>query len=188
MTTLTTPAPAAVKLPSDVRLNPGEQVICLLRTHPKVLFVPATMSLFWIAAAVATYMFVPRDLLQGWLQIGLQALTFCLAVHYTYWPILQWWKRVYIVTTKQLLVREGVLYKKSMSTQIARVSDIHVERGILDRIFRCGTLVIVNASNGDNGNANRIVFSDVPRALDVEQRLKDMVYRERGTSAGAEDW
>lgn len=182
MTIQTTPAPA-VKLPADVRLSPGEEAVFLLRTHPKVLFIPACLWLLWTAAAVAVYQFVPRDLGQGWVQIGLQLLTFCLAVHYTYWPVLQWRKRVYVVTTKQLLVREGVLYKKSLSSQLARVSDIHVERGILDRIFRCGTLVMVNSANGDALNSNRIVFSDVPHALHVEQKLKDMVYHSGGLQA-----
>ncbi|NKX55957.1 hypothetical protein [Arthrobacter mobilis] len=45
--------------------------------------------------------------------------------------------------------------------------------------FRCGTIIIVNAANthgGDASNVNRIVFHDVPRALDVEQKLKDMVF------------
>lgn len=184
MTIQSTPAPA-LKLPSDVRLSPGEHAVFLLRTHPKVLFVPACLWLLWTAAAAAVFLFVPRDLGQGWVQIGLQVLTFCLAVHYTYWPILQWRKRVYVVTTKQLLVREGVLYKKSLSSQLSRVSDIQVERGILDRIFRCGTLVMVNSANGDALNSNRIVFSDVPNALAVEQTLKDMVYHNRGMEYAA---
>lgn len=178
MTTATTPD--AVKLPADVRLGPDERPVFMLRTHPKILFVPAVLWLFWVAASVLTWMFVPRDLGEGWVHTGAQAVTFLLALHYTWWPVLQWWKRIYIVTTKQILIREGVLYKKSLSSQIARVADIHVERGILDRIFRCGTLVIVNSANGDAvSDANRIIFRDVPRALEVEQALKDMVYTTR---------
>lgn len=178
----TTPPPA---LPAGIRLGPGEDVVFVLRTHWKVLFIPAALWLFWVAAAVATWLYVPRDLGDGWVQIGLQVVTFGLAAHYTWWPILQWWKRVYVVTTKQVLITEGVLYKKSLSSQISRVADIHVERGILDRIFRCGTLVIVNAANGEAASdSNRIIFRDVPRALDVEQKLKDMVF----TSRPAPEW
>lgn len=165
------------KLPRDVRLNQGEQAIFVLRTHPKVLFLPAVTWMLLAAAAVACYMFVPRDWVEGWLYLGLQAVTGALVIHYAAWPILQWWKRVYIVTTKQLIIRQGVLYKKSISSQLARVSDIQVDRGILDRIFRCGTLVIINAANGEAAqSSNRVVFSDVPHALKVEQTLKDMVY------------
>ncbi|MCC3299822.1 PH domain-containing protein [Arthrobacter caoxuetaonis] len=182
MSTFDTEAPAAtspnpVKLPRDLRLNPGEEAIYLLRTHPKVLFLPAVTWLILVGAAVACYMFVPRDMLEGWLYLGLQAVTCALTIHYAAWPILQWWKKVYIVTTKQLIIREGVLYKKSISSQLIRVSDIQVERGILDRIFRCGTLVIINAANGEAAQAaNRVIFTDVPHALKVEQTLKDMVY------------
>lgn len=171
------PSPNTVKLPRDLRLNPGEDAVYLLRTHPKVLFLPAVTWLILVAAAVACYMFVPRDMLEGWLYLGLQAVTCALTIHYAVWPILQWWKKVYIVTTKQLIIREGVLYKKSISSQLLRVSDIQVERGILDRIFRCGTVVVINAANGEAAQAsNRVIFTDVPHALKVEQTLKDMVY------------
>lgn len=173
-----------VTLPRDLRLNPGEEAVYLLRTHPKVLFLPAVTWLILAAAAVACYMFVPRGMLDGWLYLGLQAVTCALTLHYAAWPILQWWKKVYIVTTKQLIIREGVLYKKSISSQLARVSDIHVDRGILDRIFRCGTLVIINAANGEaSQSSQRVIFSDVPHALKVEQTLKDMVYHNNHTAS-----
>lgn len=158
-------------------MSPGEEPVFLLRTHPKVLFWSGVRWLALICLAYACHIFVPQDIGEGWVYRGAQIFTFYLTLHYAVSPIIRWRRRIYIVTTNQIIIREGVLAKKSLSTKLSRVSDIQVERGILDRIFRCGTLVVVNAANGEATQAgNRVIFADVPNVLAVEEKLKDMVY------------
>ncbi|MCU6480548.1 PH domain-containing protein [Arthrobacter sp. A2-55] len=167
---------STVKLPKSVRVGLGEVPVALLRTHPKVLFWPVIRWLVFIAMAAACYIFVPRDLVDGWVYWVAQAVTFYLTLHYAVAPILKWWCRIFVVTDRQIMVQEGVLYKRAISSQLARVQDIRTERGILDRIFRCGTLIIVNAANGVTSMDDRVVFADVPHALKVEQSLKELVF------------
>lgn len=158
-------------------MSPGEEPVFVLRTHPKILFWPAVRWLILICLAYACHMYIPQDIGGGWVYRGAQIATFCLTLHYAISPIIRWRRRVFIVTTKQIIIREGVLARKSLSTKLSRVSDIQVERGVLDRIFRCGTIVIVNAANGEASQAgNRVIFADVPNVLTVEDKLKDMVY------------
>jgi uncharacterized membrane protein YdbT with pleckstrin-like domain len=175
-----------VKAPSSLRLNPGEEVLFHMRTHPKVLFGPAVFALLLVAAAVANIMFMPRDLLQGYLFWGPFAVLAYLALYYVWYPTASWKNSTFTITSKQIIVAQGLLYKKSHSTQLSRVSDIEVERGILDRIFRCGTLIVVNAANiqgGASDSMSRVVLRDVPRALDVETAIKDLVFHDRQDAA-----
>jgi uncharacterized membrane protein YdbT with pleckstrin-like domain len=168
-----------VKAPAGLRLNPGEEILFHLRTHPKVLFGPVVVLLLLIAAAVANTTYMPRDLLKGYLFGVPFAILGYLALYYVWYPFIVWKNSTFTVTSKQIVVRQGVLNKKSHSTQLSRVSDIEVERGILDRIFRCGTLIVVNAANIQGGSADgmsRVVLKDVPNALDVEQAIKDLVF------------
>lgn len=168
-----------MKAPAGLRLNPGEEVLFHMRTHAKVLFGPGVVTALLIAAATANTMFMPRDLLQGYLFWGPFAVIAYLALYYVWYPVATWTNSTFTVTTKQIIVAQGVLYKKSHSTQLSRVSDIEVERGIMDRIFRCGTLIVVNAANIQVGAADtmsRVVLKDVPRALDVETAIKDLVF------------
>lgn len=168
-----------MKNPAGLRLNPGEEVLFHMRTHAKVLFGPGVVTALLAAAAVANTMYLPRDLLQGYLFWGIYAVIAYLAAYYVWYPVIQWKNSTYTVTNKQIVVRQGVLNKKSHSTQLSRVSDIEVERGVLDRIFRCGTLIVVNAANiqgGSSDGMSRVVLKDVPNALDVEQSIKDLVF------------
>ena len=160
-------------------MAPGEEPVYLLRTHPKILFGPAVRWLLLICLAYACHILIPHNLGEGWVYRGAQIITFYLTLHYAVSPIIRWRRKVYIVTTKQIIIREGVMAKKSLSTKLSRISDIQVERGILDRIFGCGTIVVINAANGEAAEAGRrVAFADVPRVLAVESKLKDMVYHD----------
>lgn len=164
-----------------LRLGPGEEVVYVLRTHLKVLFLPAMIQLLLTACLVSAWMFIPADLGEGWVRYGAMIAVGIAMLHYAVWPVLQWRNNRFIVTTSQILVQEGVIYKKTHSSKLARATDIRCERGILDRIFRCGTIVVINAANTHTDAAadlNRIVFRDVPGALEIEQKLKDMVWNE----------
>lgn len=175
-----------MKPPAGLRLNPGETVLFHLRTHPKVLFSTAVVFLLLATGAAATTMYVPRDLVQGYAFGGAFAVLAVLALCYVWYPVACWATSTFTVTTKQIIVRAGVVSKKSHSTQLSRVSDIEVERGILDRIFRCGTLIVVNSANiqgGASDSMSRVVLKDVPNALCVEQAIKDLVFHHNHDAA-----
>lgn len=165
-----------MRLPRDVRMSPGEEPVFLLRTHPKVLFGAGVRWLLLICLAYACHILIPATLGEGWVYRGAQIITLLLTLHYAIAPIMVWRRKIYIVTTKQIIIREGIMARRSLSTQLSRISDIQVERGVLDRIFGCGTLIVVNAANGEASQTGRVMFSDVPGVLKVEAKLKDMVY------------
>lgn len=169
-----------VKLPTNVRMSPEEEVLYSTRTHPKILFLPV---LALLTVAVLTYFafaYIQMAWASGWvLWISLGTLA-VLAIKYALWPYLQWQRSLYFITNKQIIMSKGVLNQKTHSSQLSRISDLNVERGVLDRIFHCGTLVIYNAAGGLSEGAvdsnSHVVLKDVPKVLDIEQKIKEMVF------------
>ena len=64
-----------------------------------------------------------------------------------------------------------------------RISDVSYEKGILDRILGCGTLVISDASE-----QGRVELHDIPRVEKAQLILSDLLYHgTRETNDDAED-
>ncbi|MBV9831858.1 MAG: PH domain-containing protein, partial [Marmoricola sp.] len=60
-----------------------------------------------------------------------------------------------------------------------RISDIAYEKGLVDRMFGCGTLVISDASE-----EGRVRLDDIPRVEQVQLTVSDELYHH---NAGVDD-
>lgn len=173
--------PASQEVPRWVRLASDEVVLYNLRTHPKVLFTRVLIGLMLMISAVFYLLELYAAMPPG-VNIAAGVALFAAASYFCVWPFLQWRSNRYLITNRQILCLNGVLYHKTHSSQLSRVSDLNVERGILDRIFNCGTLVVLNAAGefaGEGRSGNRVTLHDIPKVLEVEQGIKDLVYRNR---------
>lgn len=172
-----------MKTPS-LRLNPNEEILYTMRTHPKVLFVKILAGLSCLVLSILTLIYMPVDKFPLWLTNTIQISLLCLGLWYCVFPIIQWMHSMYVITTKQIVILEGVFVKKTHSSQLSRVSDLNVERGILDRIYKCGTLVVFNASGGMgdvNEGSTRVTLKDIPDVLGVEEKIKQLVFNRNNT-------
>lgn len=165
-----------MKLP-EIRLGAEEEVIYALRTHPKVLFLKVFSGVIILTLVVmyAIYLGHLHEIVNysvyGILTIA--GLYFCIV------PIVFWWNKKFIVTNRQIFVCSGVLMKKTHSSQLSKASDLNVERGILDRIFNCGTLIILNSATDVSHEKTTVTLHDIPDVLTVEHKIKDMVFEMR---------
>lgn len=167
-----------MKMP-NLRLDNDETVLFSMREHPKALFIPVLATLSAIALAILAAVQIPADLLNGWLHIAIYIGLGILAIKYALVPFLAWVSTRFVVTNRQIVILSGVLTKKTHSSQLSRVSDLNVERDILDRIWGCGTIVVFNAAGGisdANDNMNRVTLHDVPNVLEVEDKIKNLVF------------
>jgi len=104
-----------------------------------------------------------RDLI--WLAALVLLVAFVVA------PLLRWLSATYTVTNRRLITRAGVFTRRGHDIPLNRISDVSYERGLLDRMLGCGTLVISDAST-----KGRVSLPDVP---DVEKRqlqISDLLY------------
>lgn len=165
-----------MKLP-EIRLGNGEEVIYALRTHPKVLFLKILAGVIVLTLAImyAIYLGHMHEIV-NYSVYGILAIA---GIYFCAYPIILWWNKKYIITNRQIFVCEGVLMKKTHSSQLSKASDLNVERGILDRIFNCGTLVIFNSATDISFDKTTVTLHDIPDVLTVEHKIKDMVFEMR---------
>jgi uncharacterized membrane protein YdbT with pleckstrin-like domain len=150
-------------------LNEGESIVFHTRTHVKALLLPALVLI--VAAGVVGYSFSKIDDHRNiwWTAIGAVAAVVVLV--YSVWPFLTWLMSTYTVTDRRLTTHQGVITRTGHDIQLTRISDVSYEKGLLDRILGCGTLVVSDAS--DLG----VRLPDVPRVAEKQRIIADLLYR-----------
>jgi uncharacterized membrane protein YdbT with pleckstrin-like domain len=150
-------------------LNEGERVVWSTRTHVKALLVPALVLV--LAAGIGGFLSsLPETHKQFWL-ILIWVLAGVAILVYSVWPFLKWLTTTYTVTDRRLTTHRGVINRSGHDIPLARISDVSYEKGLVDRIFGCGTLVISDASE-----QGRVALDDVPRVERLQLQLSDLLF------------
>jgi membrane protein YdbS with pleckstrin-like domain len=138
-------------------LNEGERVVFTTRTHVKALFVPVLVLVVVVVLAALGSAWIDNGVARKVIWV----IAVVLLLVFTVWPFLNWLGATYTVANRRLITRAGVLTREGHDIPLNRISDVSYERGLLDRMLGCGTLVISDASTH-----GRVSLPDVP---DVEQ-------------------
>jgi membrane protein YdbS with pleckstrin-like domain len=77
------------------------------------------------------------------------------------WPLIGWLSSSYTVTNRRLINRTGIIVRRGVDIPLFRINDVRYEKGPIDRLLGCGTLII--SASSDFGVST---LRDVP---DVEQ-------------------
>lgn len=130
---------------SEKLLLDDETVVTESRTHVKVLIVPFLIALaimlvggYFAGAIGDSGGGTPR-------LIGLVVLV-VLFIWGTVLPFLRWLTWTYTLTNRRLIEQKGILTRSGRIIPLARINDVAYEKGIIDRMLRCGTLIIHDAS------------------------------------------
>lgn len=157
---------------SSRRLGEGEYVVAFTRTHWKALLWPVVFLLGtcalagFLLAVVSTDASAWRDTL-AWVVVAGAAL---LIVWFSARPFVRWLTASYTLTNRRLITRSGFVARVGRDIPLSRVTDVRYERGLLDRILGCGTLVISDASEG-----GRSVLPDVPRVHALQLTITNLL-------------
>ena len=157
----------------------GEDVVLSMRTHAKALILPAVVLI--VLAAIGGFLTAILGdssaerwvVLAIWVAIALGMIVWSVA------PFARWLTTEYTVTTKRVISTSGVFSRTGRAIPLHRVNDVTFEKGLLERLLGCGTLVISDASEQTG-----MRLSDVPRIEWVHRQLTDLVC---GTEDGADD-
>jgi uncharacterized membrane protein YdbT with pleckstrin-like domain len=140
----------------DELLVAGEQVVVHKHPHWKMLLLPVLAFLLTIGLAVYLAA-LARDLSWApiaWLLISLLAVV--LEVWLTLRPLIRWFTTHFVVTTRRVLVREGLLSRQGIDIPMTRINSVQFRHNVLERLLGCGTLVIESASD------EPLEFDDIP--------------------------
>ncbi|USQ74805.1 PH domain-containing protein [Ornithinimicrobium cryptoxanthini] len=155
----------------EKHLGDGESVVLSIRTHWKALAGPIALALFLLALLWAVWWFT-RDLSYGnWVTIAGAVLAALIAAWFVLVPILRWSTERYVITNRRLSHRSGILTKIGRDIPLHRINDIGIEKGVLDRILGCGTLIVSDATDKAG-----MELHDVPRVEDVQVQLQNLLF------------
>ncbi|MEO9325916.1 PH domain-containing protein [Nocardioides sp. C4-1] len=148
-------------------LNDGEHVVSSMRTHPKALFVPLLWTILFLAVGVAGQTLLDDQTL-AWVVWGVALVGI---LWFAGRPFLTWLTCEHAITDRRVITRWGILTRNGSDVPLHRISEISIEKNLIDRPFGCGTLIITNAS--DHG---KVVLHDIPRVEQTKLQLHNLVY------------
>ena len=151
-------------------LNEGEHVVLSTRTHVKALILPAVVLI--LVAGLAGYLSsLPDGDHAGtwrwviWVVVAALLLWFCVK------PFLDWLLTTYTFTNRRLITRTGILTRRGHDIPMNRISDISYEKGLVDRIFGCGTLIVSDASE-----LGRVPLKDIPHVEQAQLTVSNELF------------
>ncbi len=148
-------------------LNEGENVVISTRTHPKALILPVLVLIVVVGLAAYLTSVTSSNV---W-HIITWVVTALLLLWFTVWPFLNWLTSTYTITNRRLITRRGILTRKGHDIPLNRISDVSYERGVVDRMLGCGTLIISDASE-----QGRVQLPDVPHVEQTQLKLSGLLF------------
>lgn len=172
------------------RATLGSDEDILLHRHPhwKMLVVPAVTLLVATAGLGFLVGLAGRSLdpdLAWPATLGAVALWTIFVLWRTVLPVWRWRTTHFVVTDRRVLVRQGVFRHSGIDVPVRSISNVQFRHGVIDRMMKTGTLVIVSMSD------DPLEFDDVP---DIE-RVHSLLYHQafddgdgRVEESGVDSW
>ncbi len=150
----------------------GEHVVASTRTHVKVLAVPALVLLVTAAAGgfLAAWTREQLGATAAWVVAGVALVV---VLWWSVLPFLRWLTWTYTITDRRIVEQKGLLTRTGRVIPLSRVNDVSFEKHLSDRLLRCGTLVIHDASEQTG-----LRLHDVPRVDEVHRTLTRLIHSE----------
>jgi uncharacterized membrane protein YdbT with pleckstrin-like domain len=130
-----------------------------------VLVVPVLELL--VVLAVAGYLLGTFD--QHWARWTVAGVGVLLLLLLFVMPFLRWRTTMFVITTKRVVTREGVLTRSGRDIPLSRVNDVSFSHNLFERLLRCGTLTVESA-----GERGQVVLTDIPRVAEVQHKLYEL--------------
>jgi membrane protein YdbS with pleckstrin-like domain len=147
-------------------LSEDEEVVLELHPHWKVLVVPVLELLVLLAV---TGFLLAQDWWPRWITAVVALVVVALLVGV---PFLRWRTTQFVITTKRVVTREGILTRSGRDIPLNRVNDVSFSHNVLERVLRCGTLTVESA-----GERGQVVLTDIPRVAEVQHKLYELTQR-----------
>src|SRR5262245_17036200 len=131
----------------DELLVEGEQVVLVKHPHWKKIILPvlALLVVVGLGSYLAALMSAQAWAGWGWLVLG--SLGLVLVGWLTVAPVIRWRTTHFVVTTRRVLVREGVLTRHGIDIPMGRINSVRFRHKLVERMLGCGTLIIESASD-----------------------------------------
>jgi uncharacterized membrane protein YdbT with pleckstrin-like domain len=158
-------------------LDEDESLVLVLRQHVIVLFWPLVALLVTVPAAAVLVSLVPAGSFQPWARLAVILVATLVVLAWVVWPFLRWWTQTYVVTSRRLLLREGVFNRSGHDMPLVRLNDVSFSHSFWQRLLGCGTIEVESA-----GERGQIRLQNVPRVETVQHTLHRLAEDSRSTA------
>ncbi|HPU12813.1 MAG TPA: PH domain-containing protein [Aeromicrobium sp.] len=166
---------------SEKLLLDDEVVQIETRTHVKVLIIPFLLGL-GLMLATGFYLGLVGNSAGGaprWAGLAVAAL---LLFWVTVYPFLRWLTWTYTLTNRRLIEQKGILTRSGRIIPLARINDVSYEKGLVDRMLRCGTLIIHDASQQAG-----LELHDIPQIEDLHRQISRSILDTHAPEMGRDE-
>ncbi len=161
--------------PED-HLAAEEKLIINARPHWKRLIGSGLLFILGTVLAVWLYSWLQGSSNDGTMHTVLTILIvvgwLVVAVSWGAVPFIKWFTTHFVITDRRVMFRSGVITRTGIDIPMARINSVQFRHGLIDRMFKTGTLVIESASD------DPLEFDDIPNIEDVHKLLYDKLYNE----------
>ena len=158
----------------ELSLIGDEQPVLLVHPHWKILVRPVLLAVLVLAAALVLEAVIPAGSAAAAERLVVAAVAVLVLMLWLMIPVLRWRLTTYELTTRRLQIRGGIVTRHGRDIPLIRITDVSFEQGPLDRLLRCGRLVVESA--GEHG---QIVLTEIPHVEHVQATLFQLVGEEQ---------
>jgi membrane protein YdbS with pleckstrin-like domain len=153
---------------SKKHLSDDEHVVLSVRSHGKALVGPVALLVLVLAAVITAAMVRPANTTVG---LAVDVVAVPVVIVWVIIPFLRWMTSTYTVTNRRLITRHGILTRTGRDIPLFRINDVAYEKGLIDRLLGCGTLVISDAT--EKGG---VVLPDIPNVERVHLQISELLF------------
>jgi uncharacterized membrane protein YdbT with pleckstrin-like domain len=151
-------------------LAEDESIVLDLHPHWKALVAPVVVLLAVCAGASFGIAATPDYEYDVWARAFIVVVAVAVLAVWSVVPFLRWRTTHFVVTDRRVLVRTGILARQGRDVPLSRINDITFSHTVVERVLRCGTLVIESA-----GERGQVTLEDVPHVEDVQRTVYELV-------------
>ena len=162
------------RMTSDPSLTADENLVLRVHPHWKTLIRPLLVAVLVVAVALVVEVLIPSGSAAPLARLVVAAVAILALMLWLIAPVLRWRTTTYELTTRRLRMRDGIVTRHGRDIPLARINDVSFQKGLLDRLFGSGRLVVESA--GEHG---QIVLTDIPRVEFTQATLFRLVEEEQ---------
>lgn len=163
---------------NELTSNSHEQEFARGRTHPKALVPPVAalmvLGLLWrtldarsaqIVEVAAQHTALAVGLNAASVQLVLAAVCLVAGLYWVVRPMVRWVTSQWVLTSERIITRTGLIWQSGHDLPLSRIANVETERGLLDRLFGCGTLILTTAA------VDPLRLVDIPNVEQVKEAV-----------------
>lgn len=140
--------------PGDV-LTDDEDIVVAFRQHWKLLAVPFAWFVGVLIVLVVIFLWLPVG---GGFELAIDLLVLAAFGWFVVRPVVDWWMTRYVLTTKRLITRKGLIAQSGIEIPLERITNVNFSQSFWERFLGAGDLLVESA-----GTTGQSRFANIPR-------------------------